>query len=44
MNNFDDITKESIKEHNLNRSKNPDHPHRLLIIGGSGSGKNRFTI
>ena len=24
MTNFDDIIKESIKEHNLNRSKNPD--------------------
>ena len=38
MINFDDVTKENIKEHNLNCSQIPD-PYRILIIGGSGSGK-----
>ena len=28
-----------IKEHNTNWPQSPDHPCRLLIIGGSGSGK-----
>ena len=41
MINFDDVTKENIKEHNLNQSQIPDHPYRILIIGGSGSGKTK---
>ena len=36
---FDDIIKESIKEHNPNWPEIPDHPYRMLIIGDSGSGK-----
>ena len=36
---FDDVTKENIKEHNLNWPQNPNHPYRILIIGGSRSGK-----
>ena len=39
MINFDDVTKESIKEHNPNWPQIPDHPCLILIIGGSGSGK-----
>ena len=39
MINFDDVTKESIKELNLNWPKIPDHPYKMLIIGGSQSGK-----
>ena len=39
MINFDDVTKENIKEHNPNWPQIPDHPYRILIIGGSGSGK-----
>ena len=39
MINSDDITKENIKEHNLNWSQIPDNPYRILIIGGSESGK-----
>ena len=39
MINFDNATKENIKEHNPNCPKIPDHPYRILIIGGSGSGK-----
>ena len=39
MINFDDVIKEETKEHNPNCSQIPDHPYRILIIGGSGSGK-----
>ena len=38
MINFDDIAKENITEHNLNLSQIPDHPCKILISGGSGSG------
>ena len=37
MTNFDDVTKENIKDHNLPQI--PDHLYRILIIGSSGSGK-----
>ena len=39
MINFDDFTKENIKEHNPNWPQIPDHPYRILIIRGSGSSK-----
>ena len=39
MINFDDYTNENIVEHNLKWPYIPDHPYRILIIGGSGSGK-----
>ena len=39
MFNFDYITKEDIEEHNPNWPKIPDHPYRILIFRGSGSGK-----
>ena len=39
MINFHDVTKENKKEHNQNWPKIPDHPYRILIIGGSRSGK-----
>ena len=39
MINFDDATKENIKEHNLNWPRIPDHQDVILIIGGSGSGR-----
>ena len=39
MFNFDYIIKEDIKEHNLNWLQIPGHPYRILIVGGSGSGK-----
>ena len=39
MINFDDVTKQNIREHNPNWPQIPDHPHRILIIGGSRSGK-----
>ena len=39
MINFDDVIKENIKEHNGNWPQVSDHPYRISIIGGSGSGK-----
>ena len=39
MINFDDVTKENMKEHNPNWSRAHDQPYKMLIIGGSGSGK-----
>ena len=39
MINLDSITNENNKEHNEKWSYIPDHPYRILIIGGSGSGK-----
>ena len=44
MLNFDYITKEDIKEHNKNWSKIPDHPYRILIVQGSGSGKTNAVL
>ena len=41
MINFDDVTKENIKEHNPNWPQIPNHPYRVLIIGGSGSEKTK---
>ena len=38
MINFDKYTSENKKEHNLNWPYIPDHPYRILIIGGSGTG------
>ena len=39
MINFDYYTNESKTEHNLKWPCIPDHPYRILIIGGSGSGE-----
>ena len=39
MINTDDVTTENIKEYNPNRPQIPDHPYRILIIGGSGPRK-----
>ena len=36
---FDDFIKEETKEHNPNWPEIPNHQYRILIIGGSGSGK-----
>ena len=44
MINFDDVIKEETKEHNPNWPQIPDHPYRILIIGGSVSGKYQFLI
>ena len=39
MINFHNVTKENIKEHNPNWAQIRDHPYRILVTGGSGSGK-----
>ena len=39
MINFDDVTKENIKKHNPDWPQISDPPFKILIIGGSGSGK-----
>ena len=39
MINFDNFTKQNIKEHNPNMPQIPNHSYRILIIRGSGSGK-----
>ena len=44
MINFDDVTGENIEEHNANWSQFPDHPYKLLIIGGFGSGKTNALL
>ena len=41
---FDYFTKEDIKEHNPNWPEIPDHPYRILIIGGSASGKTNALL
>ena len=44
MINLDCITNENNKEHNEKWPYIPDHPQRMLIIGGSGSGKTNTVI
>ena len=44
MINFDDVTKENIKEHNPNWPQTPDHPYRILIIRGSESAKTNLLF
>ena len=44
MINFDEYTNVNKKEHNLNWPYIPDHPYRVLIIGGSGTGETNATI
>ena len=49
MTNFDDYTNENngvaLKtQHNLKWPYIPDHPYRILIIGGSGSGKTNALL
>ena len=39
MINFDEYTNEKKTEHNLKWPYIPYHPYRILIVGGSGSGK-----
>ena len=39
MINLDNIVNNNNKDHNVNWPYIPDHPYRILIIGGSGSGK-----
>ena len=44
MVNLDSITNENNKEHNKKWSYIPDHPYRILITGGSGSGKTNVLL
>ena len=44
MVNFDDYTNENKTEHNLKWPYIPDHPFRILIIGGSGSGRTNALL
>ena len=44
MINFDEYTNENRINHNPNWSYIPDHSHRILIIGGSGSGKTNALL
>ena len=44
MINLDSITNENNKEHNEKWPYIPDHPYRILIIDGSGSGKTNALI
>ena len=41
MINFDDVTKENIKQHNPNWPQISDLPYRILMIRDSGSGKTK---
>ena len=42
--NFDEYTNENKIEHNSKWPYIPDHPYRILIIGGSGSGKTNALL
>ena len=44
MINFDGYTNENIIEHNSKWPYIPDHPYRILIVGGSGSGKTNALL
>ena len=44
MINFDEYVNENKTEHNKNWPYTPDHPYRILIIGGSGSGKTNLLL
>ena len=44
MINFDDYTNENKINHNPNWPHIPDHPYRILIIRGSGSGKTNTLL
>ena len=44
MINFDDYTNENKIEHNSKWPYIPDHPYRILIGGGSGSGKTNALL
>ena len=44
MINLDNIINENNEEHNKKWPHIPDHPYRILIIGGSGSGKTNTLL
>ena len=44
MINLDSIVNDNNKKHNQKWKYIPDHPYRILIIGGSGSGKTNTLL
>ena len=44
INNFDDYTNENKTDHNLRWPYIPDHPYRILLVGGSDSGKTNALL
>ena len=44
MINFDDYTNENKTEPNSKWPHIPDHPYRIFVIGGSGSGKRNALL
>ena len=44
MINFDEYTNENKIEHNSKWPHSPGHPYRILIRGGSGSGKTNALL
>ena len=44
MINFDDYVSDNKIKHNKNWPYIPDHPYRILIIVGSGSGKTNLLL
>ena len=44
MINLDEYTNDNKRKYNPNWSYIPDHPYRILIIGGSGSGKTNTLL
>ena len=44
MINFDEYTNENKRKHSPNWAYVPDHPYRILIIGGAGSGKTKALL
>ena len=44
MINFDNYTDENKTEHNLDWPYMPDHPYRILIVGGSVSAKKKCKL
>ena len=44
MINFDDYVNENKTKHNENWPYIPDHPYRILIVGGSGSEKTNVLL
>ena len=44
MINFDNYSNKNKIKHNFDWPYIPDHPNRILIIGGSGSGKTKTLL
>ena len=44
MFNFDNVTRENTIEHNPDWSEIFDHPYKILILAGSGSGKKTHYV